>query len=80
MTFQSRPTALTACQTPIMSFSIQRPTVDQHLAFSDHDQYTFEANGVLKVATGARITYYSPGAWEWVSSTDGHLPGTRRTG
>lgn len=44
-------------------FQYQRPTVDQHLAFSDHDQYTFEADGVLKVATGARITYYSPGAW-----------------
>ena len=63
------------CDTRGMAFVIQREGINQALAFTDDDKYDFEPDGVLKLTQGDRTTYYSPGAWDWVSTTNDHKPG-----
>ena len=62
-----------------MAFRVLRPGL-QVIDFSDDDTYEFKPDGVLKVTTkGDRITYYAAGAWEYVSTENGHEPGLKPT-
>jgi hypothetical protein len=61
-----------------MAFILQRPGISLGLGFTDDDVYEFMPDGILKVTSGDRQTYYAPGAWEWVSTTSDHVQGPSR--
>jgi hypothetical protein len=61
-----------------MAFSVQHHT--SFSEFTDDDVYEFESDGILKVKSGDQVDYYSPGTWERVYSTNGHKPGSLKTG
>jgi hypothetical protein len=60
-----------------MAFSIDRPNISQTIAFGDDDVYEFSSDGVLTVTVrgGKTTTHYSPNAWNYVTTDNGHKPG-----